>query len=214
MVWAPVVDIQSSTSPLRSRTCSNDPVIIIERATQFIQTFEKQQIHTSLKHFPGIGAARRDLHTAFDRVTVTPQDAGIYRRLLDAFPKTAVMISHVGVVNQYPDRPCSFSPDCITELKTNYKQALVVSDALEMESAQFQVVTQPDATSTTPPEMTLADRALAAARAGNEVLLFGDGVTAEELQAVVDLLVQTYKFDPAFKTQVDAAVVKLQQFKE
>lgn len=215
LVLAPVIDVGNS-SVLGSRLCSSDEAVVAERAQQYVQAFGSQQILPSLKHFPGIGASTRDLHFTFDRVTVRPEEALLYRQLLDIFPTLGVVVSHVGVSNQFPDIPCSLSPDCIGELKQNYPQVLVISDALEMEAAAYQApseLSNASGSSQTAGPLTLAERAVRAVRAGNEVLLFGAQVTATEMEEVYQALLAESQRDPSFQALVEAAATKVRQTK-
>ncbi len=198
VVLAPDVDVASSHAILRSRICSNKPNVVAEHATVYIESFSAEKILPVLKHFPGIGKTSRDLHTNFDRVTIQPDDAGVYKTLLDRFPNIGVMTSHVGVTNQYPDIPCSLSLDCIKELVLNYQQVLVVSDALEMKSASY----LPESTV----GRTLPEVAIRAVAAGNSLLVFGPTTKEDDLTAVVQVLVTAYDQDELIKNQINRSV--------
>ncbi len=203
MVFAPVVDVASQSPILRTRVCSADPAVVAEQAINFIQVFQTQGIAPVLKHYPGIGAVRRDLHTTFDRVTITPEDALLYKFILDRFPSLAVMTTPVGVTNQYPDVPCNLSLDCVKELTSNYPQTLVITDSLEMVATRF----NPDSEA----PLTLDEISFRALKAGNQVLLYGQAVTPDQLTEIVDRLVTEYDQDPSFKDQVDQAVLRVWQ---
>ena len=146
---------------------------------------------------------RRDLHTTFDRVTITPEDALLYKFILDRFPSLAVMTTPVGVTNQYPDVPCNLSLDCVKELTSNYPQTLVITDSLEMVATRF----NPDSEA----PLTLDEISFRALKAGNQVLLYGQAVTPDQLTEIVDRLVTEYDQDPSFKDQVDQAVLRVWQ---
>lgn len=214
IVLAPVTDLDAGNSPLGSRTCSDDPEVVTANTTQFMTIFQKHHILTTLKHFPGIGGLTKDLHRSFDRITVTPESAEVYRQLLETFPETLVLTSHVGVINQYQDIPCSLSSFCIDEISNNYPHALILSDALDMTAAQFVAQPSPNPTATTSGRpaaysRTLPQVAIAAIRAGNEVLIFGDQVSVSEMDEVYQTLLREYQEKPEFKTQIDQAAAKI-----
>jgi beta-glucosidase-like glycosyl hydrolase len=195
IVLAPVIDVAAGHLTLGSRVCSDDETVVEAKATQFISLMGAEKITPVLKHFPGIGQTTRDLHRQFDRLTVSPEETSLYPRLLDAFPQVGVMISHVGVENQYPDIPCSLSPDCVGQLKENYPQALLFSDALEMEAAGY----DPNSEELKP----LAIRSAEAIIAGNQILIYGPTVTSVEMSLILESLGQRYQADPTFAQIVD-----------
>lgn len=206
VVLAPVLDLGSGHPALGSRLCSNDPDVIEGRATQFISAMSEQQVFPVIKHFPGLGQTRYDLHRQFDSVMVDPIEAGIYTRLLDIFPRLGVMVSHVGVENQYPDLPCSLSVDCVGQLTSNYPEALIFSDALEMVAAGH----DPEAGQL----KSLALRSSEAIMAGNDVLIYGPSVSTTEMSLILASLNQRYQTDQAFAQQVDVHAEKVARWKQ
>lgn len=199
IVLSPMVEVATSHAVLRDRVCSGDPEVVVERAVSFIESAESVGVLPVLKHFPGIGKTTRDLHFSFDRVSVTPEDALIFRYILDRFPQLGVMIAPVGVNNQYPDVPCTISFDCVKELASNFPEVLVVSDGLDMAASRYSSEGQ----------LTLAETAVRAAKAGNNVLIFGPEVTASEMTEVFAALVAAYETDPLVKDAVDAGAAKV-----
>lgn len=210
MVLAPVVDVGNSPV-LGSRICSDEPGVVVDNATRFINAAEARDLVPVIKHFPGIGNITRDLHNTFDQVTVFPNEAQVYPQLLNRFPSLAVMVTHVGVTNQDPTVPCTFSTDCVRELKNNYPDSLIIADALEMESASY-IASSSGTPATT--SATLSQRAIAAINSGNELLLFGQSVTPTQMTTVYQDMLREYLTNEAFKAQLDLAatrVLKLQQ---
>lgn len=206
MVLAPVVDVGANSAVFRSRLCSSQPELVVDRATLAIDAYQAFNVKPVLKHFPGIGETTRDLHTSFDRVTVTPELALIYAQLLQAFPRVGVMISHAGVVNQFADVPCSLSQTCVGELTSNANGALVMSDALEMVSAGYQKETQ-----VLKPLSQVAEEAVLA---GNHILLFGGNASEAEIETVVATLSARYQRDAAFKAKLDQALWRVLEEKK
>jgi beta-N-acetylhexosaminidase len=204
IVLAPMLDFGSPNPVLQQRICSDDPELVVENALLFAAAFYQQGVLPVFKHFPGIGQTTRDLHTSFDRVTVEPESAGLYRQALDVFPDAGVMVSHVGVENQFPDVPCSLSGACVGQLTSNYPQTLIFTDALEMESAGYVA---------TGSAKSLSQRSIDAVSAGNDVLVFGPTVTAEQLETVYQALLTEYQQNNTFQTLVDRAAFAIVQRK-
>lgn len=205
IVFAPVLDY-GVNSVLGSRICSDNPDEALASTKQYISIFRQNSILPVVKHFPGIGKTTQDLHTQFDRVLITDQDAQLYLDILDAFSNIGVMVTHVGVENQYQDIPCSLSKVCVDQITKQYPQVIVFSDALEMKSAAY------NPTGEDPKEIyQIAKEAI---QAGDEVLVFGEKITSVQLEGMIVYLANTYKTDSTFAQQVDQAVLKLIDYKQ
>lgn len=204
-VLGPVLDLRSGSRVLGTRLCSHQPEVVLTRSLAAIAAWQATDVQPVIKHFPGIGAASRDLHTNFARVEVNPAEAGLFAQILDRFPKLAVMVSHVGVTNQYPDVPCSQSEACVQELAATYPSALIVTDALEMVSAGYQGQSQP--------LKSLSDRAIAALKAGNHVLLFGPKLSHVELQQVMADIESAAQSDAFLRSKIETAYQASQRYK-
>lgn len=181
VVLAPVLDLTASGSALGTRTCASTPATVATVAQEFVDAYTAVGIVPVLKHFPGIGSARVDLHTQSAKVTVTPQDTQPFETLLTANPPLPVMLSHLRVEPSDPGTPCSLSYLCVGELHRAFPESLLVSDALEMYSAGFlatsSAVLRP-----------LPERAVATLRAGADVALFGPTVSQADIDATLKQL--------------------------
>ncbi len=205
IVFAPVVDY-GSNSILGSRICSPVSSEVITNAKAFIKAFDKNNIISVIKHFPGIGKTKRDLHTSFDTINVNPEDAQVYIKILNEYPQIGVMTSHVGVENQFADIPCSLSPSCVGQITTQYPQTLVFSDALDMKSVMTGMDNVDD-------DLKLKIVAKKAIEAGNDVLVFGKGNSLEQIDDVYKYLVEEYESDQDFASRVDLSVKKIIKYK-
>ncbi|NCO12441.1 glycoside hydrolase family 3 protein [Candidatus Pacearchaeota archaeon] len=210
IVLAPMVDVGSVKSSLKTRICSSNPDVVVEKANSFIKVFQENDILPVLKHFPGIGKIEVDLHKQFAIGRVGIEDVFVYRSLLDLYPEVGVMTSHIGLDNQFAEIPCSLSKDCVGELIDNYQSTLVFTDALEMKSAFY----QPESTQgANIKELTLGDVSKKAVMAGNDVLIYGPSVRIEQLSDVYDMLIREYNSDNKFKQKVDQSVKKIISYK-
>jgi len=205
VVFAPVVDVASQSAILRNRVCSADPVAVKDGATEFIEFFTQQQILPVIKHYPGIGSIKKDLHRDFEEVTLTKDDISVFEKLLTSYSSLGVMSAHVGVKDRYEDMPCSLNEDCLDDLDDFFPNALVFSDALDMDSAGY--VAQSEELS------SLEERALAALKAGNDVLVFGPNVKPEEFDKILQTLEKAFESDSEFKRQVEKSFTKFQIYK-
>lgn len=210
IVLAPMVDLGLPRGVLNNRLCSSNPDIVTKQANLFINAFKEQGILSVLKHFPGIGKVKEDLHKEYAVGRVGVEDVFIYRTLLDLTPEIGVMMSHIGIDNQYAQIPCSLSPDCVGELTNNYYQALVFTDALDMKAAYY---VRESTTGAKLAEQSLGDVTKRAILAGNNVLIYGSTVNVEQLSEVYDMLIREYNSDGDFKRKVDQSVKKIISYK-
>lgn len=210
VVLAPVLDVGLPSVGLGDRLCSNNPEVVIDRVGLYLSTFKAQEILPVAKHFPGTGKVAGDLHQQFIIGRVGVEDVLVYRSILDKDSALGVMTSHLGLENQYAHVPCSLSPDCVGELLENYPQVLVFADALEMKSAAYLPESSRSAQKT---ELTLAEVSQKAVLAGNDVLLYGPGVSFEQMNEVYDMLNRAYLSDPVFREKLDQSVKKIIGYK-
>lgn len=216
VVFAPVVDVTTAGSPLTDRTCSSEPSVIVDRSLEYITAFKNQNILPVIKHFPGIGQADNDLHFNFDQVELSTNDVEMYRSILSQHPDIGVMVGHVGVVNQYPDIPCSLSEACVTELKNTYPETLIFTDSLDMVAASYNPSESTGSTKLAEANesKSLSQVAEEAVLAGNTILVFGTDTSTTELEQVADHLVQLYNQSASFAQKVDDSVQKIVNYKE
>ncbi len=176
----------------------------------------KFSIGVVLKHFPGIGGVTRDLHVSTATASFTRQDILPFA-LLEQFNenKLPIMVSSVvateieGLTAEGDGLPCALSRYCVGLLAESYKDAVLFSDALEMESAGVVPDTiakafRGSSDSTTSAqinsdELTLAERSVIALEAGIDLLVYGPSVSNEELRE--SLLALTARHNSAKSTQ-------------
>jgi beta-N-acetylhexosaminidase len=205
VVFAPVVDLATSSGVMRSRACS-DARLLQAAAQDYIESMRAVGIEPVLKHFPGIGSAQFDTHTQFARISPVLAESELFTDLLDQFEYLPVMTSHVGLTTLDPEVPCSLQSDCVAALIENYPDSLIFSDALEMTAAAYRPAPQPP--------KPLAQIAREAIVAGNDVLVFGPTVSAGELAGIHQFLIQEYQDSPAFQLAVENRVAKVLAYKQ
>lgn len=205
MVFSPVVDLASQSAVLGNRAAA-DPALVKAAAEKYISIFGRFHIMPVLKHYPGIGSLTRDIHTQSATITLQADDTKIFSQLLDESPNIGVMTTHVSLTDRFNGTVCSLSADCLSPLIKNYPQVLVVTDDLNMTSARMGMGTTR--------AQTLSETAIAALKAGNNLLVFGPQVTTSDLDAVVANLVQLYTDSLSFRNQVDQSLAKILQLKQ
>lgn len=203
MVFAPVLDLGTSASPLGTRICSNDATLTASAATDFVNAFLRSNITSVVKHYPGIGTTTRDLHDSPDVIEGTAEQS-LFNAVLSSTQNIGVMSAHVLVEEVAEDKPCSLSLDCLYALGIDHPQALILADALEMSAARFD-------TENPTQERRLPDVATDAVMAGNHVLIFGPTTTQSELEAVVERLKTEYTEHVDVRSSMQAAIIKIEK---
>ena len=198
IIFAPVVDLTASGSALRDRTCSNDPVITTAVTQEMIVAFRQKGLLPVIKHYPGIGEAKRDLHTSLDAILTQPKELPVFTSLFRIFPTIGVMTTHILVQDISEEAPCSLNQRCVSQLRKEAPQALIFSDALDMESA----LTGFDLLS----KKTLLQVSREALLAGNHVLVYGKDTKIEDIERVLQSLKEEYDANELLRIKVDAAL--------
>ena len=137
--FAPCVDLavnKESIIEQKERSYSNNPKVVIKYAKQFIKAHEKNNIITSIKHFPGHGSPTGDTHLGFVDATKTYSDNELYPYLYlaDVSPLQTVMISHLYNKNIDKKYPASLSYQTIEKflrVQTNF-DGVIITDDLDM----------------------------------------------------------------------------------
>ncbi|KUK79387.1 MAG: Beta-N-acetylhexosaminidase [Microgenomates bacterium 39_7] len=221
VVFAPVLDINSQI--LGSRSCSNVDDLK-QAAIDYITTFGERDRMSVVKHFPGLGNTTRDLHFGPDTIILADGDTKIFSDILNTFPNIGVMSSHVRLEGLFDETPCSMSRDCLSGLIEDFPLALIFSDALEMgaltDYAQ-ELVDEFDFL-TLSPEQVEDDLATArlvalsyqAIMAGNNVLVYGEDVTFEQLKAIRDELAVQSQQNEELSEQIELSLIKLLAIKQ
>lgn len=206
VIFAPVVDLTASGSALKDRTCSADPTTTTATAQEMIVAFRQKGIYPVIKHYPGIGSLKRDLHQSLDAVTSTPKELPVFASLFKIFPTIGVMTTHVLVKDLSEEAPCSLNPRCVSRLKKDSPQALIFTDALEMESARtgFDLLSK----------KTLLQVSREALFAGNHVLVYGKDVSMQDMNEVLQDLYEEYSSNELMHIKIDEALAQIGKTKQ
>lgn len=197
---APVADVNvDSLSPAigkLKRSFSKDPVKVYQHTSWFIDEFHKQNIMTSLKHFPGHGSAQQDSHNGFTDITLTWADSELvpYNYLIADNYADFVMTGHLYNANLDSLYPASLSYQVTTELLRNQMgfQGLVITDELFMQAISA--------------NYGFEESLVLAINAGVDILLFS--TNEYEGKSLVSYAVQT------IKDKIDQGVIQISRIEE
>jgi beta-N-acetylhexosaminidase len=144
--FAPVVDVAHPrqrnrldfNSLIGQRAISDDPSVIAEVASAYIQGLGTFDVGATIKHFPGLGRVGEDTHHFRGRLDTPVSELEAtdwlpFRALLRQ-PQTHMMVGHVVLAAVDPDRPASHSKRVINDLvrqRWGY-QGIIVTDDLVM----------------------------------------------------------------------------------
>ncbi len=139
---APCVDLhkhENSFIANNKRSYGKDAATVIKYATTFIENHNKNNVITTLKHYPGLGSASLDSHTDIVDLTNTwEEDENIpYKEILKKYPFQPVLIGHAIHKRKDSENITSLSSKIITTLsKENNHKGIVIMDAADMGGVQ------------------------------------------------------------------------------
>lgn len=205
MVFAPVVDLASSSAVLKTRVASDIDKTYLA-ASNFILQFAQNGVMAVIKHFPGIGSISKDPHNAVSTIILDKNDTEIFSQLLNKFKNIGVMTTHVRLENKLSGQVCSLSEECLSKFTDTYPKVLLFTDDLTMKSARVQ--------GDGDQEKHLGQVAVEAIKAGNNILVFGRGTQASSLEEVVVTLQKEYEDSESFRNKVNNSVAKILELKK
>ena len=139
--FAPVLDIRGVSEVIGDRSFHEQPEIITQLASRFVEGMHKAGMKSTGKHFPGHGNVKEDSHIALpiDRRSkdeIVNYDMRIFEQLHNKGLLDAVMPAHV-IYPAVDKLPAGFSPVWIREYLRNQMNfdGVVFSDDLSMEGA-------------------------------------------------------------------------------
>ena len=136
--FAPCVDLGINPSSIivkKQRSYSNNYKIVTNYSKIFIDEHSKNNIITSIKHFPGHGSVKGDTHLGFVDATSTfqKQELEPYIELANYNKTNTVMVSHIFNKNFDEQYPASLSKKTIDFLKNDIGfNGVIVSDDYDM----------------------------------------------------------------------------------
>ena len=201
---APVVDVEVAGNPIIARlgrAFASDTGEVTDYARAFVRGHCRAGVRAVLKHFPGHGSSLADSHLGTADVTATwnERELAPYRALMDE--TGAVMIGHLTHRRLGGAVPATFSSAIVDGLLRREMgfEGVVVSDDLQMDAV---TLSQPEA-------------AVAALRAGVDVLLFsGDRDDPVLVDAIIDGVAREARRDPDFRRRVALAAERVARWRQ
>jgi beta-N-acetylhexosaminidase len=163
---APVVDVNvNPNSPAigkLERSFSQNPEMVFYHGAWFIDEFNKKNILTCLKHFPGHGSALQDSHFGFTDITNTWSNSELvpYQSLFSQGYKDFVMIGHLYNAHLDTVYPASLSKRVTTDILRNQLgfNGVTITDGMAMQAITL--------------NYSFEDAVEYAVNAGNDILLY------------------------------------------
>lgn len=205
IVFAPVVDLASNSAVLKTRA-TDDLEKVFSAVSNFIISYSQNGLMSVIKHFPGIGSINRDPHNAVSTIALSKNDTEIFSKVLNKYSNIGVMTTHVRLKDKLAGQICSLSEECLSEFHQSYPNVLLFTDDLSMKAAL--------ANEENAQERTLAQVAIEAIRAGNNVLVFGRGVDSASLEGVIVALQKEYEDSESFRTKINNSLSKILELKK
>lgn len=175
--FAPDADV--NTNPLNpvigNRSFGTHQVAVAGHVAAFVEGHEARGVGTTLKHFPGHGNVVSDSHLTLPRVPgglaeleadhLEPFRSGIQAGA------SAVMLAHLDLGD---GRPTSLSQSIVNKLRYELGfEGLIITDALDMGAITSQ--------------MSIAEAAVEALLAGNDLVCLGPRTSTETLMEILEL---------------------------
>lgn len=140
--FAPVVDVNTNPqNPIigqLQRSFSNDPQLVFKHSEIFVDEFQRNNILSVLKHFPGHGSAWNDSHVGMADVTDTWDELELipYREFSKSEYNFAIMTAHIFNSKWDENDPATLSHNIQTELLRNEIgfKGVLFSDDMQMDA--------------------------------------------------------------------------------
>lgn len=199
--FAPVADVNTNPDNpiIGTRAFSSDATVAASMSGAMADGLNSQNVIAVFKHFPGHGDTNEDSHTgiAISYKTEAEMMECEWLPFLNAGNSDFIMVGHIAVPSITGDlTPATLSSQVVTDILkgTLGFEGLVITDSLEMDAVAD--------------DYTSGDVALAALRAGCDVLLM-----PENLQETFDAIVDAVETGSFSLSDLDSRVTRILRFK-
>ena len=206
---APVVDLDINMKNHvihgLGRSFGQEPKIVAQYASTFIDAMHSNGVLTSIKHFPGHGSSVGDTHKGFVDVTNLWKEVELepYHLLKDK--ADTVMVAHVFNKKLDATYPASLSYDTITKMlrwKLGY-HGVVITDDLQMGAISK--------------KYGLKNTLKLAINAGDDILLIGNQMDPKQVKTtkvLVDTIKTLVRSGEVQKESIEKAYARIQKLKQ
>lgn len=196
-------DLAASNAPVGrlKRQYGSDPEKVADRVVTFVQSMEKANVATSLKHFPGLGRVKQntDSGEATDQTTVV--DDPSWQPFIDGIKAGAssVMISSATFEKIDPDHKAVFSSKIITDILRGSLgfDGVVISDDLGAAGAVADV--------------PAGERAVRFLDAGGDLIINADASIAQDMAKAI---IAKMDDNPEFAESITQSAARVLALKE
>ncbi len=206
---APVVDLNIyKKNPIigaLSRSFSENPDIVFEKTTKWIEAHRKERLLSCLKHFPGHGSSRSDSHLGFVDISATWREIELqpYRDFISRGYQEAIMIGHLFNNNFDEIYPATLSHSTVHKILRSQLQfkGLIVSDDMQMRAITDRY--------------GLAEACCKAISAGVDLLIIGNNICHDPhiLEKLHSELLKAVKTGRLTTKRIEEAWTRIQKFK-
>jgi beta-N-acetylhexosaminidase len=200
---APVVDLDTNPDNPNigaiERAFSAEPDRVRECVALYANAARKAGLGLCLKHYPGLGGATTDSHTAITDLTSTLDEGqlALFHELCGEIPGEAILVSHGLVRDWDPDWPASISAAAIARLREACPNALLITDDVQMQGFQSFCPT--------------VEGSVRAIDVGIDIVCIGNNLRSEagECVEVAEKLSERCTENEAFRAKVEAATTRV-----
>jgi beta-N-acetylhexosaminidase len=212
--FGPVVDLRvQPKNPIIAklgRSYSDDPGIVSEFATAFVEAHRECGVATALKHFPGHGSSMVDSHRALPDISRSwsPVELAPFRTLIDRKLADMVMVGHLvldrsdlGTTGQVPATLSSAIVTGLLRGRLGY-DGVIISDDLDMRAISAR--------------LDRVDAALAMFRAGIDVVIVSNlhSQDPQVPEAIIDATAEAAEGDEDLRAHIGAAYGRILRLKK
>jgi beta-N-acetylhexosaminidase len=202
---APVVDLNTNpANPIIGRRAfGQNPAIVAPIVAAYARGLQSMGVAAVAKHFPGHGASDTDSHHEIpvidrDRTTLEAEELLPFRAMIDA-DVAAIMVGHLNLpaLGMPAGQPASLASDIIDGLLRGELgfDGIVITDALDMDAIDTRY--------------SPAAAAVAAVKAGNDMVILGAHVGLETQAQAIEAVVAAVHAGELAPERIDRSVQRI-----
>lgn len=207
--FAPVVDLDINPhNPIISRyerSFSKEAKKVIDHASCWIETCNRENIISCLKHFPGHGSADADSHLGFVDVSKSWSESELipYKKIIDKNLVQVIMTAHLFNEHLDPKYPATLSRNTITKL---LREDLGYAGVVVSDDMQMAAITR---------QYSISEGVIHALAAGVDMFIIGNNIDHDEniLATMVDCVIDGINRKIISEELVNSAYNRIQKLK-
>jgi len=205
--FAPSVDLLFDYNPIiagKKRAYSDNPSVVSQYASIFVEEHRKNRVVTVIKHFPGHGSSKADSHKGFTDVTNTwtSKELEPFMQMIEAQKVDMIMTAHIFNKKLDATYPATLSYKINTDLLRNqmHYEGVIITDDLQMAAIHK--------------HYSLKETVTLALNSGVDILLFANQLaTPLSLDAIVAVVKSQIEAGKIKKERIDESYARVQKLK-